>query len=382
MLQELYQRDIKIRVIEAGASVPISYKLLSEPGASKIIYSTESPYSKDSFNSRFGDVLRAVSYERVSSVINHDNITTDILNNVYNVIVVSSFQIGDDISQHGWIGIRYKDTTKYFHLVLDHLSRKECFDHIANTVLQLLYFELDVNKLRENRINIVYDNIEETLICLSKNVTLHDDISAVFTSNSIESVETYLREQENINIYKGSFNPVTLSHISIANQSECLFNICINTYEKGSQNIESMKHRIIMLTDLGYSVMVSTKPLFIDSYKYLSYYTDKDINYILGADTFNRIADTYYAENTSGISIDLTHNFPKNFENARFTVYTRKGYDVHILKDHDIVTVKEKEGNDISSTTVREKVMNKEDISELVDIKTKNYILTNNLYGN
>jgi len=126
--------------IEIGCGMPLSQRLLEIEGASKTVYSALSPYNKQAQTELFGESdNRSVSFEFVKNIINNTKTPENV-----NTIFVSSFQLGIDICNHGWIGLKHKDITKYYHITIPHYmmktyGRKYVIETIGDISLAILY---------------------------------------------------------------------------------------------------------------------------------------------------------------------------------------------------------------------------------------------------
>ena len=78
--------------------------------------------------------------------------------------------------------------------------------------------------------------------------------------------ESFLRNVNNLVLYKGSFNPPHIAHQEIAMKAkeiygvETLFCISTKTYEKNDIDVNDLCDLIDILNRLGYSVIISKKP--------------------------------------------------------------------------------------------------------------------------
>ena len=182
-----------------------------------------------------------------------------------------------------------------------------------------------------------------------------------------------------IGLYPGSFNPVHKGHISIIGK---LLNdqiidkiIIIPLNNHPHKNIaETLNKRIDMLK------LYETENIIIENNssikytyeimdKYKNKYKDNDIYYIIGSDNLE--------------SIDRWKNAKEVLEN-KFIVIARPGYNAS-----ELITKKRLNGNNfiiidsnynISSTTIREKVKNSENVDDFIDQEIYNYIINNHLY--
>lgn len=183
-----------------------------------------------------------------------------------------------------------------------------------------------------------------------------------------------------IGLYVGSFDPVHLGHMKIASYltenkyvDEVLIVPTGNYWHKS--NLTEITHRINMLK------LIETDKVIID-YEFSSYECtyqiidalklkyDKAVSLIIGADNLEKF--------------NLWDNYDSILENKvivinRDGIDASKYIDTYEEKDSFIVVDGLEEMN-ISSTVIRNKIINNEDISNLVDERVSKYIKKNNLY--
>jgi nicotinic acid mononucleotide adenylyltransferase len=368
IIKNINDSDLFVRIIEVGAGVPISNEIFNYSGASKTIYSSESYYSRDAYKNMFGESKnRAVSAERLKEINDNTLIIKDLNNGLYNTVLSTTFQVGDTtnkVSTHGWICLNINnDNIRYYHISLHNAnSRKEYIKQIGEIGVLLL------NSKNENIptdcfVDIVLDKdlqplYNETLNFLSNNI--NTDIATVFTYDSkIDRLESITRDVDNLIIYKGSFNPPSVSHLDLMNKTISLYEnnkavycISLDTYQKGYQNLDSILERINMLNILGFSVLITSKPLFKDTYDLLRLKFGKNIVFPQGMDTFNRIINSGYTVD-GDFKID---NFIKDFKNVDMVVYNRGDEKINCeeyLNLLSFVKIVEVEDNNVSSTLIR-----------------------------
>ena len=191
-------------------------------------------------------------------------------------------------------------------------------------------------------------------------------------------------------IFGGSFNPIHLDHIKLALSCTEEFDmdkiIFVPTYKtplKDNSETASAADRLNMcklsikglksfeVSDIeierrGFSYTSDTIKAFVKDYN--------DLYIIVGADMF--------------MTLDKWHEFEYVFENATIIAYPRNDFDCENLKiKYDeykkygckALISKHRVGN-ISSTLIREKIKNNQDVSAFLDGDVIKYIKKHNLY--
>lgn len=350
----------KVYVVEIGAGCPVAQGLFACPGASEVVYHTESPYgsAKDIYGEYIGE-HRMVSKEAVEAiadaVISKLN-ETPIFNQKFNAVIVTSSQIksnpDDTRVPHGWvcvkmmskcqIGRKFQWDSFSFHLTFANrhgifLDRVDTIDNFGEEV-QNVVLSSGCNYL---------DYIPDDRLFKSAGMVLFDDGEAV-------RLEDYSRKYKKIALYKGSFNPIHEGHIEIANRVKdddtlVIFAISKNTYEKGGIDVDSLCRRVTQINDKGFLVAIFDNGYFFDAFQYLKNRTKLPIDLIMGVDTYNRLVNCYKTcdfspneEQEINVFVDdsnmtrhydsffdvVTRNkakiFNKMFEDATFRVFGRQ----------------------------------------------------------
>lgn len=294
-IQKIHASDTFGIFIEMGLGNPVSSKLCEVPGASNTVFCAENPYNDVYSRKLFGIEGRIVSSNAVRKIISSDRTNNLVLEDSrINTAFVSSFQIGNfnDKSTHGYIGLKYKNDVKYYH-VSEHypLGRSDNIKLITETCLSLLERN---SVIGENEIDGVWDSnmnplFEETFGYLSRS----DNGFAYILDGQILRLEDLLRSaKDGLIVYKGSFNPITNAHLNLMSESSKLhpnyktvFSISMNTFGKGVPNWKNLKERIRLINKLGHGVLLYSNPMFDLMHERLMLKYDKEIVYVMGADT-------------------------------------------------------------------------------------------------
>jgi nicotinic acid mononucleotide adenylyltransferase len=346
-VKQINDSDTFVRIIENGAGVPLSHLIFSIGGSSKTIYSSECYYSKQAFNYRFGEIShRAVSMERLKHINNHIEIDDDFKKGNYNTILSTTFQIGDikdEISTHGWLSLNINnESIKYYHVSIHQkLKRVEYQTLIGDICLDIL-LNKNANIGVNSYIDIVLDHNDNYLhldaLRSIANCNNDVDIPIIFKPNgSHDRLESITRDNDELIVYKGSYNPISTAHQEIMDKTlelyptaKPIFSISINTYGKGKVDYDSILFRIKCINKLGFDVLVHNKPLYTDTIKLIRFKFDGKIIIPQGSDTVERFMKDYILGLPfGGYDLDPTEMFvAKNytFKNVQF-----------ILADRDIV---------------------------------------------
>lgn len=350
-IKTIHESDMFGIFIEMGLGNPVSTKLCEVPGASNTIFCAENPYNADYSKKLFGIEGRIVSLEAVCKIMNSDHVTNLWFKaSKINTVFVSSFQIGNrnDKSTHGYVGIKYKDEVKYYHISIHiSLNRGNYIHYIADTCLDLLdisrkdaeYFDID--GAWDSNLNPL---LSDTLEFIGK------DKGETFTyiqDGKILRLEDLLRSSnDGLIVYKGSFNPITNAHLKLMSESskqfpnyKTCFSISLNTFGKGVSDYKNIIERIRIINKLGYGVLIYNGPKFDEIHLDLMLKYNKEIVYVMGSDTLARYLHS-----------------PCNpyLKNRKFIVFHRKGYEI---KEENLGRVTYLESNEPdSSTQVREAI--------------------------
>lgn len=379
--------------VEIGCGLPVSNALLGVSGASSTVYLAECPYSKVYQASKYGEKIidgkpaRAVSLENIKHIINYYKVFEKPDN--VNLIYVSSFQVGtnNDIATHGWIGISYKTDNgyinKYYHISIhDSLSRENYINKIKQIGVDLITSVINNTGIPSNCCIDDCSSLPELLTSLQDE---DEDNFICIKDGKAVRLEDLFRGQDNIVLYKGSFNPIHSAHIHNAQLAKeqydinPVFVISSSVYQKGWIDPTEILHRTEILNDLGYSVIITKDGFFNKNTEYLRKKFTQPIIYVVGSDTLNRILDSSYdILNTRdevvlpvfGSHTTKTHTgmaphllkleiikFEADFVNTHFFVINRPGSELHenASRVSDYYTLVEEHENfhHISSTKIR-----------------------------
>lgn len=358
IVNQINESNTFVRLLEVGAGVPIANEFFSYAGASKTIYSAESYYSRDAFQTMFGESKsRAVSAEKLKDINENFSIRKDLINGVYNTVLSTTFQVGDEsnkTSTHGWISINIEGKSiRYYHISLHQAnSRKSHIKNIGEIGILLLHAKNEsvpsdcfVDIVLDENLQPMYHETLEFLSCCE-----NEDMMSVFTLNGIDRLESVTRDIDNLIVYKGSFNPPSISHKEIMKTTSNLFEhkkkevFCLsyNTFQKGKQSVDSFLDRVKFLNQLGWDVIISSKPLFKNTYDFIRLKFNGKIVFPQGIDTLNRMANDYVHNiGQGGDKIFFnTKAFLNDFKNTEFVIFYRDGEDIKDFVQIELIDTK------------------------------------------
>lgn len=186
-----------------------------------------------------------------------------------------------------------------------------------------------------------------------------------------------------IGIYIGSFNPVHLVH-------EKIVNIVLNDVDKViiiptgdnyhlKSNLTSYYHRYNMLK-LVFDNKIEVSNIEKDKYHFTyeniqilkDKYKNEELYLIIGADNL--------------IELNTWKNYDYILNNCNFIVFGRDNinieeYITNTFTNYENKFIIKEEIKNISSTLIRNKLINNENANEYLNIKVLNYIFENKLYG-
>lgn len=345
-LQHQISLNRKFKIIEIGAGVPFAEKLFNIPGCSKIIYETESPYG--SAKEKYGIDCRMVSQEAVRTIIEKTDKTG------FNILVVTSFQINskERVVQHGWIGIWSEefDFPIYFHVTLSNCSnlnfgnRFDTISNVGNIVYDLIcnYDGFKVN-LQKTHYNFVDNVIHRGILNDSEYLLSQKSFNNLICFENGEPIrfEDMSRKYKQLNLYKGSFNPIHSAHKEIAKLAEqkyensrTVFAISRNTYDKGRVPEKDLLKRISKINFEGYPVLIFDSGYIYDNFYMLKNRFDGKIVPIMGADTFNRFMNCYVTGDF-GVEEERVIKYYRIFDFVHTEIYNPETIKIHYSETYE-----------------------------------------------
>jgi hypothetical protein len=295
IISKIHKSDLYGIFVEMGAGVPVANELFKVPGASSTIHKTLSPYSKQA-QLELGQHAdtRSISLSSTSSILSKFMLEEFSNKSKVNFILVSSFQIGKDIINHGWISVYYNNKLYYYHLTLpEYTSRTQAIQIIGESQIKLIYNLVFKQNLPIIGLDICLDNYNQLLHAGN------DSIVVFNPDNKPERLETSFRDVGNkMILFKGSFNPLHEAHLEmmeiVSNKyknTPKAFCITLSNYEDYKNKLltnENLLNRIKSINNLGYYVILMNTPLFKDSIKKLNDRLGIKIILPMGYDTYVR----------------------------------------------------------------------------------------------
>lgn len=393
--QELNESSWMGSVCEVGLGVPFQSMFLANPGASKTIMFSHSPYSK-TFQPAG---VRSVSADMVRKLAKADFFRepyalVDFPGTKRFALAVSASHKneGERGETHGWIcictnGVAFPSHENLRYYLLHFRMNKTYVvgkdtRAVSRTFAGALYAYLIrwfaskilLNKWEtwgeaiENMPPMNVDIIEAPDISIEEHLLLaKENNPLLFHEGKFQRTSDYLRKYNQV--YRGSFNPPTLAHTILGENA--LFEMEVSNARKGKVSLSDIAHRVRMVNLTGKPLLVNCGyPLFADLHRMLQELGCGNLNYLVGVDTFNDIANPEYIPYEDFLSPFYAGG------TGKFLVIPREGYEVGRNEYSDKLEFEmvDTECPTISSTAVRAG-----DYS-FVDEKIIQYITDNNLY--
>ena len=390
LVQDIHNSHLYGAIVEAGCGACITSELMSEAGASKTIYYSIIPYSKEYAEERYGNnYTRSVSVEFIKSCI--DKESEAFKNPKVNFILAASWQLNDNDENkyvHGWIGIGLRNNVFHaFHFSflrkeIKKLNREQILKRIGYQAIFVLNTLLKFNNsidlinscildqaylLEDNKLIIDY----EILLNTQKNAII--DYPLVFNKNYSMRFEDLMRLNNQFIIQKGSFNPLHHKHTELMEKSLEIYPNAFSTflisskrYDKPDIEITELIDRIKEITNRNYSLIIMKSIYFYETFEIIKNLifndSDKKFKVVVGFDTLNRIGitDIDYCKE---LNIDLSeyvYSIIKEYkDNFKFLVFPRIGYELspNVIPYNEIITLMKNYTDDGTNST---KIRNKE----------------------
>lgn len=192
-------------------------------------------------------------------------------------------------------------------------------------------------------------------------------------------------------VYQGTFNPIHNAHLRVADYVVEKYDfdklIFIPAYNPPHKNLDIAlaSHRLNMVklatqnndkfevSDIEYKLKGKSYTYNTICELYKKYDVEGKINFIIGTDAFKNITKWFNADKLKELVKFIVFSREENLCKSDYDTMFEKGYDF-VFETLSF--------EDISSSSIREKVKNGESITGLVEEKTEEYIIKNGLYKN
>jgi Competence-damaged protein len=348
LIKELETEGRKLTIVEVGCGDALSGALLRTPGASRILESVIIPYSKEMQDFMCTDVwgeedkiipgTRAVSLENLKrlAMIGFKNSPNQDIS-----VYAATFQITGVV--HGWIG-GFTDTGMIaVHVTIPiegHDSvRDAIIEEIKNVAIQFTidphrtpYVDNYVNmsKPKESRGPAKHEEGEREEFLNTWMNSPHVIETILFkkdhTVGRTIELDRAAGSGSSVVLYRGSFNPLSAAHVKIATQTGAVLVIGANTFDKGSNDVHEIIHRVKTCNDAGFDVLVCKHALFMDLALNLRRQFTSPIEFVVGSDTMRRIMESYgVSDGMADKAAETLYEFSDL--DVKFTVVQRKNRD-------------------------------------------------------
>lgn len=364
--------NYKLVLNEVGAGMPVYSKLALYRGISSNFVLTAESNNDIEFTKKYNNIddsLRLVS-EEVSKILAKNTFTRARKyykeNNLISISNTVQLSTDNNVISHGYFTFINSDKKVYtYHYTLPDDVRATQIDLIGYIGLDILCHHLCGTKMCNGFIDYTNEGLKKLInINLNKDSyskTMNHNTSFIVDNGVVKRTDDVLRNSngEDIMIFKGSFNPITPTHIDIFNninvKKENKY-FCISLVHREDKDIteQSIINRIKVLNKLGYKVIIDTIPYFNDIYNVIRYsptYKGQKIYFPLGEDVWNRLYLDVDSQNKCKYT-KTKHLFRIIFKNAEFILFNRNNrLDTHkvpnaktLIINHDI---------NMSSTNIR-----------------------------
>ena len=194
-------------------------------------------------------------------------------------------------------------------------------------------------------------------------------------------------------VFQGTFNPIHNAHLRIVQYAIKKYgfdklliipaykpphkdyedNMSIHRLNMSKLAVNDLNNPKIEISDIEYQRDGKSYTYLTICELYKNYDVDGRINFIIGTDAFKQIETWYETDKLKTLIKFLVFQRENNFSPLEYNYLKEKGYDF----DFDSLPFE-----DISSTELREKIKNHEDLNGLISDSVKEYITKNGLYEN
>lgn len=374
---------------EIGAGQETVRHFFRAGGASGTIAKAMSAYDKDFSDAIYGkeDKNRYVTQERLRKMLQYESgLIEERIDRTKRpntrffsyANTVTTINYDKTHKGHGWVGVRFQteENTAYNEIVL-HIRFKEndatlqqetlgnlgvnliygAFHYYDNPrkLIDSLYDDLSLDRLEINMIdfegpNFTYvDNRLMSLQLVKKGMT----DAVIFSPDGTNLLPADLIYKKNIFAIRGSFRPVTMVNVNMFEnglkmfeedtkdtdvETKILFEITIsNLRASGDIDERDFLDRVDVLTNLGYTIMLSNFSEYYRMVDYFSQYTNCKIGVAMGVNNLLDVFDETFYEHLSGGILEAFGKFFK--KDMRVYLYPYKDPDTGELLTSDTLKV-------------------------------------------
>lgn len=331
IIKQIHDTPYKFFATLSGAGGSFVSEFLKYSGASKNLLGFYIPYSKELFDEFTGVKMEnysSISASRILAVKSFEK-AKKICKEEFAIGIGAACSIateGERIGRLHKLNIAFHkfNETKYFSITLNPTRTREEEEKICLEILiKMLALACNV----KCSLNTYFANTEtlkeEGYICISEIVDLfngklsHIQFSNYNIPNKLEV------------FYSGSFNPIHEAHIAILNKAykvlnkEIGFELSLSNVDKPPMDFIDINNRTNSLSKFG-RVLITNSPKYIDKIKVIKKYNPsiKEIIFIVGIDTWDRIFDEKYYSNFDEYS-DFKNCLIDN--KVHFLIFPRNG---------------------------------------------------------
>jgi hypothetical protein len=348
---------------EIGAGQEVAREFFQAGGASGTIAKSISAYDMVFSDAIYGKAPRYVSRERLGLMLDHEyKLLIDRLAPtrgdrtnffVFADTVATSGYKGNN-EAHGWLGFRFQTEPKgepsdiVIHVRMwdkDAALQQQSLGIVGvNFIYGALYYRSDLEKLIESlRDNLGTERIEIDMLrfsgpafadvdnrLMSLFLVKHGLTNAVMFGQKGEVLQpSEVLHKKAILVERGSFRPVTLVNVDMLNcataqfvqeplvkgkEMVVLMEITMNNLlAEGGLDVQDFLSRVDLLSDIGYTVLISNYSEYYRLTSYFRRYTKEMIGVAMGINNLIEIFDEKYYENLEG---GILESFGRLFRNA------------------------------------------------------------------
>ena len=319
-VQQIHDSDAYGSFYDFGTDMGLYSDLWNQPGASKTIAQYISYYSKERQQQEVPSLpeIRSVSKEKVIQVFKkwYNERNGNIVLEKENLCFVASWQVGPDMTNHGWIFVYYKDRIGLFHATVPPFPNRSLFRDtrklraLGAANASFVHLCILNHMILGNTDELPYVDIAYTGIYHADEMKMKID-PVMFNSvagNSFWAFDTQtkqfirpekaLRGKEKVVIFKGSFNPWHEAHADVvdivhSNFDEVVPMISIINFDKPKLTPEEVLKRINIIrnsTDQIRYIFVTTDAMFMSNHIAFQDKLGINVTFAVGEDVYEKVS--------------------------------------------------------------------------------------------